>query len=116
MVSAKTCTELLLQPLNYYAIPITACPAGPVLCKLNGLGMVKERNLGFSFSALFSPSSQGCFLITCLKVKADLNKAASLHKKDAAGMADSCLIQCPGCETSEATCDKQLIVDIPAWI
>lgn len=42
--------KLLLQPLNYYAIPITASPAGPMLCKLNGLGMAKESNLDFSFS------------------------------------------------------------------
>lgn len=52
-------------------------------------------------------------------MKVDLNKVALLHKKDAAGMADSC--QCPGCETSEATCEKQLIVCFshvldPAWI
>lgn len=49
-------------------------------------------------------------------MKVDLNKVALLHKKDAAGMADSCLIQGPGCETSEAKCEKQLTVDIPAWI
>lgn len=46
----------------------------------------------------------------------DLNKIALLHKKHTAGMAESCVMQCPGCETSEATWDKQLIVDIPVWI
>jgi len=46
-LSTKTCATLLLQPLNY-AIRIPACPAGPMLCKLNVICMVKELTLDFS--------------------------------------------------------------------